>query len=68
MNLCLHKQDFSVDAEWVFFATSHGKSPFDGIGGTVSTMQQKDPFTLSGLGHFLCKKGGGGVVTATTPM
>lgn len=35
MNLCLHKQDFGVDAEWIFFATSHGKSPCDGIGGTV---------------------------------
>ena len=33
MNLCLHKQDFSVDAEWIFFATSHTKSPCDGIGG-----------------------------------
>ena len=25
MNLCLHKQDFGLDAEWIFFATSHGK-------------------------------------------
>ena len=35
MNLCLHKQDFGLDAEWIFFATSHGKSPCDGIGGSV---------------------------------
>ena len=35
MNLCSHKQDFGLDAEWVFFATSHGKSPCDGIGGSV---------------------------------
>lgn len=35
INLCLHKQDFGIDAEWVFFATSHGKSPCDGIGGSV---------------------------------
>ena len=35
LNLCLHKEDFGIDAEWVFFATSHGKSPCDGIGGSV---------------------------------
>ena len=35
MNLCLHKQDFGLDAEWIFFATSHGKSPCDMIGGSV---------------------------------
>ena len=35
MNLCLHKQDFGLDAEWIFFATSHGKSPCDGIDGSV---------------------------------
>ena len=29
MNLCLHKQDFGLDAEWIFFATC------DGIGGSV---------------------------------
>ena len=34
MNLCLHKQDFGLDAEWIFFATSH-KSSCDGIGGSV---------------------------------
>ena len=34
-NLCLHSSDFRVKCEWNFFATSHGKSPFDGIGGTV---------------------------------
>ena len=35
MNLCLHKEDFGLEAKWYFFATSHGKSPCDGIGGTV---------------------------------
>ena len=34
MNLCLHKQDFRLDAEWNFFA-SHGKSPCDRICGSV---------------------------------
>ena len=35
VNLCMHKRDFGFDAEWNFFATAHGKSPCDGIGGTV---------------------------------
>ena len=35
LNLCCHKEDFSIEAEWIFFATSHGKSPCDGIGGAV---------------------------------
>ena len=35
INLCHHKEDFGLDAEWVFFATSHGKSPCDAIGGVV---------------------------------
>ena len=35
VNLCYHQEDFGVAAEWVFFATSHGKSPCDGIGGSV---------------------------------
>ena len=34
-NLCLHEQDFGIGAEWHFFATSHGKGPSDGIGGTI---------------------------------
>jgi len=34
LNLCHHTTDFNVAAEWVFFATSHGKSPCHGIGGT----------------------------------
>ena len=35
MNLCNHVNDFMFHAIWSFFATSHGKSPCDGIGGTV---------------------------------
>ena len=32
-NLIHHKLDYGLDAEWHFFATSHGKGPYDGIGG-----------------------------------
>ena len=35
LNLCHHQIYFGIDAEWGFFATSHGKSPCDGVGGTV---------------------------------
>ena len=35
INLCHHQQDFNMDAEWIFFATSHGKSPCNGVGGFV---------------------------------
>lgn len=34
LNLCLFKRDFDVDAEWHYFATSHGKSPCDVLGGS----------------------------------
>ena len=47
LNLINHKNDFGINAEWHFFATSHGKGACDGIGGTVKrhayfTSLQKD--------------------------
>lgn len=38
INLCHHEADFGVPAEWHFFATSHGKGPSDGIGGTIKRL------------------------------
>lgn len=38
VKLCYHKKDFSLAAEWNFFATSHGKSACDGVGGTVKRL------------------------------
>ena len=35
LNLTYHVQDFSLDASWSFFATSHGKSLCVGVGGMV---------------------------------
>jgi len=35
LNLCHHKDDFEVAAEWHFSATLHGKGACDGLGGTV---------------------------------
>jgi len=37
-NLCCHEQDFGMPGEWHFFATSHGKGPCDGVGGTVKRL------------------------------
>ena len=38
----MHQKDFELVASWVFFATSHGKSPCDGIGGTVKRAVTKE--------------------------
>ena len=35
INLMYDEHDFNLKAEHHFFATSHGKSPCDGIGGTI---------------------------------
>jgi hypothetical protein len=38
INICLHEKDFDVKCIWSFFATSHGKSPCDGLGGTLKRL------------------------------
>ena len=35
INLCHYQQDFHMDAEQILFATSHGKSSYDCVGGSV---------------------------------
>lgn len=37
-SLCKFKKKYNIDAEWHFFATSHGKGPCDAIGGTLKRM------------------------------
>ena len=37
-SLAHHEDDFGVPADWHFFATSHGKGPCDGVGGTVKCL------------------------------
>ncbi|KAK3910377.1 Leucine zipper transcription factor-like protein 1 [Frankliniella fusca] len=34
-NVWFHEKDFGVPAEWHYYATSHGKSACDGLGGSV---------------------------------
>ena len=38
INLCLHEKDFGIECSRSFFATSHGKSPCDGVGGTLKRL------------------------------
>lgn len=52
-NLICHKDDFGVLAEWHFFATSHGKSPCDGIGGTVKRLVARASLQATTTGHIL---------------
>ncbi len=40
-NLVHHLEDFSLEAEWHFFATSHGKGPCDGIVGTIQRLARR---------------------------
>lgn len=52
-NLCHHKEDFGFSAEWHFFATSHGKSPCDGIGGIVKRLVARASLQAHLKNHIL---------------
>ena len=41
INLSCHGNDFGIAAKWAFFATSHGKSPCDGVGGTIKRLVKR---------------------------
>lgn len=42
LNISYHQSDFELQTEWHFFATSHGKSISDGLGGTLKRLAAKD--------------------------
>lgn len=46
INMCHHQKDFNLKGCWSFFATSHGKSPCDGIGGTVKRLLTRESLQL----------------------
>lgn len=52
-NLGMHIEDFGVTAEWHFFATSHGKSICDGIGGTVKRLATRASLQRTSANHIL---------------
>ena len=43
----------SVDCEWNFFATSHGKLPCDGIGGSMKRVTARASLQKTTSGHIL---------------
>ena len=56
LNLTYHEHDFNIKATWSFFATSHGKSPCDGIGGTVKRKLRMESLTRTSNNQILtCK-------------
>ena len=42
LHLCKYKKLYDVNVQWVFFATSHGKSPCDALGGTLKREAAKE--------------------------
>ena len=53
-NLSFHKNDFNgICAEWHFFATSQGKRPCDGIGGTVKKLVTRASLQAPISSHIL---------------
>ena len=53
VNLCYHKIDHGIDAEWHFFATIHGKSVCDGIGETVKCLASNVSLRATERHHIL---------------
>lgn len=55
--LCQLKKLYGFAAEWHFFATSHGKGPCDGIGGTLKRLATKASLQRTHENHILSAKG-----------
>ncbi|KYM93379.1 hypothetical protein ALC62_16021 [Cyphomyrmex costatus] len=56
INLTHHENDFEVKAEWHFFASSHGKNPCDGLGGTIKRLAARTSLQRTNTGHILTPK------------
>lgn len=52
-NLCYHNEDYGLTCEWNFFATSHGKSACDGIGGTIKRATARASLQRTTSGQIL---------------
>ena len=53
INIGHHATDFGIICEWRFFATSHGKSACDGIGGRVQRATTKESLKRSYTGQII---------------
>ena len=56
LNLTFHQSDFGIKASWSFFTTSHGKSPCDGIGGSVNQKPNSASLAASASQKILSTK------------
>jgi hypothetical protein len=56
INLCNHFNDFGIHAEWHFFATSHGKGPCDGVGGSIKRNAARASLQLAVKDHITTPK------------
>lgn len=55
-NLCEMERNYGFAAEWHFFATHHGKSPCDALGGTIKRMATRASLTRVYDNHILTAK------------
>lgn len=53
VNITHHKADFNIEIEWNFFATSHGKGPCDGVGGTLKRLATRASLQRTNADHIL---------------
>ena len=55
-NLIHHENDFVIKAEWNFFATSHGKNAYDGVGGTIKRLAARASLQRAVYNQILMSK------------
>ena len=55
-NICSHVDDFGLQAEWHFYASCHGKSACDGIGGTLKRHARLYSLQKTSTGHISTPK------------
>lgn len=55
-NICCHFDDFGLLAEWHFFASCHGKSACDGIGGTIKRLARLYSLQRTSSNHLSTPK------------
>lgn len=56
INLCHHEINFEISAEWNFFATPHGKSACDGVGGSMKGLAEKASLQKQHDNHVLTRQ------------
>lgn len=56
LNVCEMEEKHGFKAEWHFFATSHGKSPCDALGGTIKRMATRESLRRVIDGHIRTAK------------